>query len=234
MTMTPYIFLSENYLRRTQDGNGNDVNAVVISNSETPYTQTIYFTDRYGNIVNRTIDTISLKNTNISNMTVEAADGLGVFSTVFSIYGNDKSEVFIKNANTTTTSCVRITVPQNAYNPQYVNAQIGLYGFVCNLCALTDSTYKIDANEGSFRVLSGEYIHWSDYKKWTAKIKMENLPQEQFDLITAQADSGEMTVVPYQDLEADDIYECAAKREYSWGLDRKTGLFNLDLELNEL
>lgn len=234
MTMKPYIFLSGNYLQNTQDGNGNTVNAVVISNAETPYTHTVYFTDRYGNIVNRTFDTLTLKNTNISNMTVEAADGLGVFSTIFSIYGNTDSDVLVKNESATTTSCVRITVPQNAYNPQYITAQIGLYNFLCNLCALTDSSYKIDANEGSYRVVSGAYIHWADFKKWVCKIKMENLHQEQFNLLTAQADLGEMTVVPYQDLEADGIYECAAKREYSWELDRKTGLFKLDLELQEL
>lgn len=234
MTMTPYIFLSGNYLRNTQDENGNAINVRKLTNASIPYQQIIFFTDIYGNIVNRSIDTLSVLNTNIVNMTVEASDGLGNYTTIFNVSGNSQSNVFIKNANAVNTSSLRITIPDDTYNPQYINAQIGFYSFICNLCALTDSQYKIEANEGSYRVLSGAYIHWADYKKFVAKIEMDNLQQAQFDALTAQADLGEMTVVPYQDLEADGVYECAAKREYSWELNRKTGLFKLDLELQEL
>ena len=63
---------------------------------------------------------------------------------------------------------------------------------------------------------------------------MENLTQEQFNILTAQAELGEMTVIPYEDLEADAIYECAVGREYQYELNRKTELFNLELEFNEL
>lgn len=234
MTMTPYIFLSENYLRLAQDSNADAVDIRTITNEQPPYEVTIFFSDRYGNIVNRTIDTLVLTNTNIVNMTVQAANGLGVYSDVFTVSGNDQDTIFMKLANTVTTSSLKFTIPDDTFNPSYVNAQIGVYGFICNLWALTDGSYKIDANEGAYRVVSGAYIHWADYKKWVCKLKMENLAQEQFDLLTEQADLGEITVLPYQDLVADEIYECAVKREYSYELDRKTGLFKLDLELNEL
>ena len=232
--MKPYIFLTENYLRNTQDQNSAAIDITTISNVQPDYEQVIFFADRYGNIVNRTIDTLILTNTNIVNMTVSAADGLGVYTTVFTVSGNDKSTLIVKLANPVTTSSLKFTIPDDTFNPQYINAQIGVYGFLCNLLALTDSNYKIDANEGGYRVVSGAYIHWADYKKWVAKVKMENLPQSQFDALTQQADLGEMTVIPYEDLQADEIYECAVKREYSYELDRKTELFSLEFEFNEL
>lgn len=232
--MKPYIFLTENYLKHTQDGNGNNVDIRVIANTKIPYETTIFFTDKYGNIVNREIDTLILNNTNIINMTVSAANGLGVYSTVFTVSGNDQSTLILKNENAVTTSSLKFTIPDDTFNPAYVNAEIGVYGFLCNLLALTDSSYKIDANAGGYRVVSGAYIHWADYKKWVAKVKMENLPQSQFDALTQQADLGEMTVIPYEDLQADEIYECAVNREYSYELNRKTELFSLELEFNEL
>lgn len=232
--MKPYIFLTDNFLINTQDSQGNDVNIKTITNAQIPYEVTIFFADRYGNIVNRSIDTLILRNTNIVNMTVSAADGLGNYTTVFELQGNDQETVILKNANPVTTSSLRFTVADDTFNPQYINAQIGVYGFLCNLCALTDSSYKIDANEGGYRVVSGAYIHWADYKKWVAKVKMDNVTKEQFDLLTAQAAMGEMTVIPYEDLQADEIYECAVKREYQYELNRKTELFSLELEFNEL
>lgn len=232
--MKPYIFLTDNYLRNTQDENGNSVDITTISNVQPDYEQIIFFTDRYGNIVNRTVDTLVLTNTNIVNMTVSAADGLGVYSTVFTVSGNDQSTLILKNENAVTTSSLKFTIPDDTFNPTYVNAEIGVYGFLCNLLALTDSSYKIEANEGGYRVVSGKYIHWADYKKWVAKVKMENVAKEQFNLLTQQADIGEMTVIPYQDLQADAVYECAVKREYQYELNRKTELYSLELEFNEL
>lgn len=231
--MRPYIFLSENYLNFTQDGNADPIDIKAVSTT-VPYTQTIYFADRYGNITNRTIDTLILQDTNIKNMTIEAANGGGAYSTLIALSGNTDSTVLVKASAPVTTSSIRITIPDDGINPATVSATMGVYGFICNLFALTDSNYKIAANEGSYRTVDGSYIHWADYKKWVAKIQMENLPKDQFDALTAQADKGEMTVVPYQDLEASEIYDCAVKREYSYELDRKTELFKLELEFNEL
>lgn len=232
--MKPYIFLTDNYLTNTQDNQGNAVDIRTFTNAQIPYEVTIFFADRYGNIVNRSIDTLILRNTDIVNMTVSAADGLGNYTPVFELQGNDQETVILKNANPVNTSSLRFTVADDTFNPQYINAKIGVYGFLCNLWALTDSSYKIEANEGGYRVVSGKYIHWADYKKWVAKVKMENVTKEQLDLLTAQADLGEMTVIPYEDLEADTIYECAVKREYQYDLNRKTELFSLQLEFNEL
>ena len=233
MTMKPYIFLSQNYLNYTQDSNGDSIDVRVISTT-VPYTVDVYFADRYGNVVNRTIDTLILQNTNIKNMTVEAANIGGTYSNLLTLSNNTDSTVLLKAQTPALTSSIRITVPDDTYNPEDISGTIGIYGFICNLFALTDSSYKIAANEGSYRTVDGSYIHYADYKKWVCKVEMENLPKAQFDLLAAQADIGEMTVVPYKDVEADAVYECAVKREYQYEVDRKTKLFKLNLELNEL
>lgn len=240
--MKPYIFLSNNYLKTTVDENAAALDIRELS-ALTPYEQIIYFTDRYGNVVEREIDTLILRNTNIVNMTVEvvtqeseseSGSESGEGTALFTLSGNTESDVFLKAAEPITASCIRISIPNDGENPATATAQIGVYSFLCNLWALTDSNYKIDANEGAYRVISGAYIHWADYKKWFAKLGIENLPQEQFNLLTEQADTGEMTVIPYQDLAFEEVYECAVKRQYSYELNRKTALFSLELEFNEL
>ena len=274
--MKPYIFLTENYLKNVQDSNAQAVSITRLQNITPPYEATIYFTDRYGTVVNRTIDTLILQNSNVANMKIEALDSQGNPSPLFTLENNASStvisnvednnnaagapiwvndmsvqpisrgvnlefllgfpnqSVLVKNVAFNTTSAIKITIPATG-NPASVNiGHLGIYGFICNLFALTDSNYKKDTNQGGYRTVDGSYIHWADYKKWVAKIKMENLAQGQFNELTAQADTGEMTVIPYQDLEFDEIYECAVGTDYSYGLDRKTELFNLELELNEL
>lgn len=268
--MKPYIFLTENFLKHAQDSNAQAVNITHLENITPPYEATIYFGDRYGNIVNRTVNTLVLQNTNVANMTIEALDSGGNPTELFNLANNTSStvvnnvaddtewvnqmnveevgtgvnlefilgypnqSVLVKNVSFHTTSAIKITIPATG-NPETVNiGHFGIYGFVCNLLALTDSNYKKETNQGGFRVVSGAYIHWHDYKKWADKLKIENLTQEQFNQMTAQADTGEMTVIPYQDLDFDAIYECAVETDYSYGIDRKTELFNLELEFNEL
>ena len=230
--MKPYIFLSGNYLNNTIDDNATVVDLRTIDTAA-PYTGQANFTDIYGNGVARSVDTIILQDTNIANMTVEVKGAGGVFTTLVTLTGNTESTVIIKAPSPISTQAIRISVPETG-NPATIRAKIGAYGFVCNLLALTDSNYKIVANQGDYRVVSGAYIHWADYKKWVGKVKMQNLPKSQFDAITAQADTGTMTVVPYTDLEATAIYECGVNRDYTYELDRKTELFTLELELNEL
>ena len=230
--MKPYIFLSENYLTFTQDEQSNPVDIRNLKDIQPPYEVTVFFVDRFGNFENRDIDTLILRNTNIVNMSVEYSTGQA-FAPLFEVADNDQETVILKNETPVNTSAIKITLPDTG-NPATLNAQIGVYSFLCNLLALTDSSYKIEANQGGYRVVSGAYIHWADYKKWVGKVKMENVTKEQFDLLTAQADKGEMTVIPYEELEASAIYECGVNREYQYELNRKTELFSLELELNEL
>lgn len=231
--MKPYIFLTENYLKHAVDSNNDAIDAVNLSADNLPYTLTLFFTDRYGNAVNRNIDSLILANTNIKDMSIAALQN-GNYTNFFTITGNTEKTIFVKNPSSITTTSLQITIP-TTNNPASVYGTLGIYNFLCNLFALTDSDFRNEANEGGYRVVDGSYIHFGDYNKWAAKVKMENLPKAQFDLLTNQAKQvGELTAIPYKDLEASAIYECAVNRGFSWGVDRKTELFNLTLELNEL
>ena len=231
--LKPYIFLSENYLKHAVDSNNDTIDAINILSSNLPYSLTLFFTDRYGNPINRKIDTLILQNTNIKKLTVSYLNN-GGYTALFNISNNTASTVFLKAQNAVETSSLQIDIP-SPDNPAEISGRFGVYGFICNLLALTDSNYKNEANAGGYRVVNGAYIHYFDYKKWSCKLKMENLPKEQFTLLSDQAQNlGEITAIPYQDLFIDAVYECAVNSEISYGLDRKTELFNLEMELNEL
>lgn len=234
--MKPYIFLSQNYLGKTIDNNGQEVNIRTVINQTIPFEVTIFFTDRYGEIVNQTLDTLIINGTNIVNMTVDKVDGLGNYSNAFTIQGNDKSDIVQQLETPVTTSSLRFTVEDDNYNPELINiGYMGIFKHLINLCALTDGSFKKDTNQGSYRLVSGAFVHYADYDKWNCKLKMENLPQAQLNILKTQAkDFGEMTVIPYEELEPTEIYECAVNRSISWEVDRKTELFNLEMEFNEL
>lgn len=233
--MKPFIFLSENYLTRAQDSEGAAVDLRTL-NAQVPFSQTIFLNDRYGDIVNKKIDTLIINGTNIVNMTVEKADGLGNYTTLFSISGNDKENLILTLPVAVETSSLRFTILDDNYNPENVKIEfMGAFKYLCNLLALTDASFKIEANQGGYRVVNGDFINFADYNKWTNSLKIENLPKEQFDILAQQTrEAGEMTVIPYEELEAEAIYECAVNREISYTVDRKTELFTLDMELNEL
>lgn len=300
--LKPYIFLSENYLKKAVDSNLDTIDAVNISSNNLPYSLTLFFTDRYGNPTTRKIDTLILQDTNIDNLKVSSYNGnspytlyawtynghtiytknypimvnieplfnidgtpyepspdgfacvnsvvvyqgnptsynssenviIEPYDILFNVAGNTESTIFLKAQNAVETSSLRIDIP-SADNPAEIKGRFGVYGFICNLFALTDSNYKNEANAGGYRVVNGDYIHYFDYRKWSAKVKMENLAQDQFTLLSEQAQNiGEITAIPYQDLFIDAVYECAVNPEISYGLNRKTELFDLELELNEL
>lgn len=239
MIKKPYLFASENFLRYFRDASGADISAaalaVTLDPTSLPFEITGFFTDRYGEIVQRDVDMLILQDTNIAALNIEAADPNGVYSPLFELSGNTDSTVLVKLAAPVNTSSVRITIPAEG-NPDEVSAgRIGLHRFVLDTWALTDSNFKTQANAGSFRTLSGRYIHYSDYKKWEAKMKLQDLPQQQFNLLAAQtADTAEMTLVPFEDFDAAAIYECGIHPELDYSVNRKTGLYELTLEAKEL
>lgn len=223
------------YLSQSVNNNGKLIDIRKIENQQVPFTKTLFLADRYGNIVSQEIDTLIISGTNIVNMTIEY-ESSGEYSTLFEIQNNNKSDILIQLENPINASSLRFTIPNDTYNPQIVNIGfMGLFKHLINLCALTDGTFENDTNEGSYRLVSGELVHYADFVKWTCKLKIENLPKEQLDIITKQAkETGEISVIPYADLEPAEIYECAVSRELSRSVDRKTELFNLELELKEL
>lgn len=237
MIKNPFIFLTQNFARHIVDGNGAEISASLanIATTDLPYTVTFFFTDKWGQIVNRNIDTLILQDTNIGSIAIEAADNGGNYSTLFAISDNTDSTVLFKADSPVTTSSLRVTIPALG-NPEQVQiGQIGVYGYLLDLFALTDTNYKTETNQGDYRTLSGNIVFYGDYKKWESKIKIENLPQAQFNTINAavQADNI-LTIIPFKDLEPAAIYECYVAPDFSFELDRKTALYSATLEAKEL
>ena len=204
MIKKPYIFLSQNFSRRVVDGNGNDISGQ-LNNIDTvalPLTLTFFLSDRWGTIKNHNLDTLILRDTNLQNISIEAADSAGNYSELFNVQGNTDSTVMFSAPAPVTTSSLRITIPAEG-NPQKVQVgQIGFFNHITDLFALTDGNFKRETNQGSYRTLSGDIVFYGDYQKWEAKIKIENLPQEQFDALNAaiMADNV-LTVIPFKDFD---------------------------------
>lgn len=237
MIKKPYIFLSQNFSRRAVDGSGNDVSGRLsdIDTTDLPLTFTFFLADRWGTVTNRMIDTLILQNTNVQNITIEAADSAGHYAPLFSIQGNTDATVMFKAAAPIKTSSLRLTIPAQGNPPQVKVGQIGFFSYLADLFALADGNFKRDTRQGGYRTLSGDMVFYGDYKKWEAKIKIENLPQEQFKTINdAVMADNVLTVIPFKDFEPTAIYECYVSPEFAYEVDRKTALYSATLEAKEL
>ena len=234
MIRQPYIFLSQNYAKYALDEQVNEVSLKNLELGNLPYVAKIYLTDKYGNYINRSIDTLLLEDTNIVNATLEYEQN-GQYYPWFTLSDNTDTTVLLKNPEPVSACSIRITIPAEG-NPSVVNiGKLGLYKYLCDLCAETDSSFKVDANSGSYRTLSGDVVYYGDYGKWESKIKMANLPKEQFDILTKEIrETTELTIIPFKDFDFSAVYECYVDPEIEYEVNRKTELYELELEAQEL
>ncbi|WP_424244382.1 hypothetical protein Dip510_001652 [Elusimicrobium posterum] len=244
MIKKPYFFFSKNYLKTSSYANGddtadlqplydNDVNTV-LQTGELPYEKTIFFTDNFGNFVNRTFDTLILLNTNVKNLIVSAADTSGVYTPVLYVTENTEKNVFKNIESKITTSSIKINIA--ASNASYAEiGELKICNFLVDLCALTKSKEGKDCNAGSFSTTNGRLIHYKDFSKWTNGLEIENLSKADFDVLSSEIESEEeMIIAPYLDLDIKAIYECYVKPEIKYSVDRKTELYNLSIDTREL
>ena len=234
MIREPYIFLSQNYAKYALDEQFNEVSLKNLELGNLPCVFKIYLTDKYGNYINRSIDTLLLEDTNMVSATLEY-EKEGQYYPWFTLSGNTDTTVLLKNAEPVSACSIRITIPAEN-NPSVVNiGKLGLYKYLCDLCAETDSSFKVDANSGSYRTLSGDVVYYGDYGKWESKIKIGNLPKEQFDLLTKEIrETTELTIIPFKDFDFTAVYECYVDPEIEYEVNRKTELYELKLEAQEL
>ena len=234
MIREPYIFLSQNYAKYALDEQINEVSFKNLELSGLPRVLTFYLTDKYGNYINRSVDTLLLEDTNIVSATLEYEKD-GQYFPWFTLSGNTDTTVLLKNAEPVSACSIRLTVPAEQ-NPSVVTiGKLGLYRYLCDLCAETDSSFKVDANSGSYRTLSGDIVYYGDYGKWQSKIKISNLPKEQFDTLTKEIrETNELTIIPYKDFDFTAVYECYLEPKVEYDVNRKTELYALELEAQEL
>ena len=239
MIKQPFIFLKQNFLKTIYAADGVtalDLQAAIngLTSADLPAEIVLFFSDKYGNIVSRQIDTLYLKQTNIVNMTVQY-DNNGTYTDLFVLANNTADDVLIKAENTVNTTSLKITIPTTGNPATIALGAIGTTQYLLDLWALTSADYNYDCGAGNYRTMSGRLIHYGEYFKWQSKIKIENLPKAQFDLLQNEiSQSQRLTVIPFKDLELSAIYDCFVNPELSFEVDRKTELYSTTLEVKEL
>ncbi len=244
MINKPYLFFSKNYLKTSAYGDGestsdlqnlydNDVNTV-LQTGGLPYEKTIFFTDNFGNIVNRTFDTLIILNTNIKSLTISASDNKGVYTPVIALTDNTEKNVFKNVESKITTSSIKIAITE-ADAPYAEIGELKICNFLLGLCALTNSKESKDCNAESFRTANGRLIHYKDFSKWNNGLEMDNLSKAHFDILTEEIKAEEeLIIAPYLDFEIKAVYECYVNPEITYDIDRKTELYKLSVDAEEL
>ena len=96
MIREPYIFLSQNYAKYALDEQINEVSFKNLELSSLPRVLNFYLTDKYGNYINRSIDTLLIEDTNIVNATLEY-EREGQYYPWFTLSGNTDTTILIKD-----------------------------------------------------------------------------------------------------------------------------------------
>lgn len=234
MIREPYIFLSQNYAKYAENETASAASFKNLELSSLPRILTFYLTDKYGNYINRSIDTLLLEDTNIVSATLEYEKD-GQYYPWLTLSGNADTTVLLKAPFPVSACAIRLTIPEE-HNPNVVTiGKLGFYKYLCDLCAETDSSFKVDANSGSYRTLSGDIVYYGDYGKWESKIKISNLPKEQFETLSQEVkDTSELTIIPFKDFDFSAVYECYLDPQIEYEVNRKTELYELKLEAQEL
>jgi hypothetical protein len=245
MIKQPYLFFSKNFLKTTQYADGTPTSDIakmydgdrttLWQSSEILVDKTIFFTDDFGNIINRTFDTLIFQNTNISGATIYAADSSGNYYQILQ-FANNTEKYFIKNLNfPTETSSLRIVIPLPDNSDYAEIGELKVCKYFGDVCCLTSAKEQHEANAGTFRTTNGRLIHYKDFLKWAAKIDIENLPKDNFfSLKEAIFTDEELIIAPYKDHNIEAIRDCYVDPEFSYQVDRKTELYSLSLEAAEL
>lgn len=239
MIKRPFVFFSADFGANISNGLGTGLPGGLsgLSVQDLPYQLTVFFTDEWGNAVNRQIDTVMFTDTNLASVMIEASNNQGEYAALWDIAENAESDFLLKLAAPVTTSSLRITLGGGEdENPQPVRiGEIGIYRYLLDLLALTDAQFKKETGQGSYRTIAGQTVFYGNFNKLDAKLKVQNLPKNQFEDLTAQIDAqNKLTVLPFYGDSLGKIYKCYVSPEYSFELDRRTALYSLTLELKEL
>jgi len=244
MITTPYIFLSKNYLKNSVYENGTptaDLESLfsqdikdVFFGDEMPKEIIIFFTDIYGSIINRNIDTLILQNTNIRDLQILAANNSGIYSSVFSIVDNEEKELFLQIPQKITTSSIKIII--SAANESFYSiGKLSLCGEIVKLYAKASLDFSFEAAAGNFRTAAGDLIHFTDFIKWNAGLSIDNVPKDNFDVIKSEIlDEKELTIIPFKNFEIQDIYECYIAPSFKYTVDMKSELYSINLSAKQL
>lgn len=247
----PIRFLSKNYITENCK---IDVTGEVEFNASTLFdfepfkqnnilvngTRTVKFTvwlrDNFLDFVGEDIDTFILQNHNWKNFTVSYIDNNEETHQLISYVDNLQSDLIIGLPQVYNIQRLVFEVT-DVIGLQSNSVNIGQLRACKNLFDLFAKTsIQVDpvTSEGSFRTFDGTLVSWKNFEKWGARITAENIKKSQFDMLKSFIKKdGYITVIPFYDWEAKDIYECLIKRDNigSYAVDRYSALISTTFNL---
>lgn len=193
----------------------------------------VSFRDDYGRPIDRLVDTVILQNCNLKDFTISLADkdGNEVFAKSFNNYAKVDGIIRLDNKRWASKLILKVNGTQDGKEAKL--GQLRACRSILKLKATTETQVSPTVSEGRIRTYDGRVICWTNYEKWGAEISIENLSKESLNLLKEYIEKdGYITLVPWEDCEIRDIYECRVLRESvgSYRVNRWSGLVSQTLK----
>lgn len=105
---------------------------------------------------------------------------------------------------------------------------------ILTLNALTNFERSGESKRGDYRVANGDLVKWSEWEKFGGTLRIQNLSQAQRDAIRqAVVDYDFLTFVFNDDPDNMEVYEVSVSTPMAERLNRRIGLYELELALKE-
>lgn len=193
----------------------------------------VYFTDDFGQNVNRDISHIILQNHNLASFTVEGLTGRGYVTLYTEIGGAETNSIV--DVSGTALGGLRITISATIANKNVIRiGQMRVCNLLFDLVATTEASITPVVDEGSLRTFNGALSSWTNFEKWGIRLRIENIRKEQLDKLKAEIKNEKyITILPWLEWEPKDIYECMIARDSigSYAVNRWSGLISMTMNL---
>jgi len=196
---------------------------------------TVWFKDNFSQFIVREIDCIILQNINWKSFTISLVQSDNTQIQIADYTDNEETNLFIKLEIPVRAGVISFDVTDTIDSVNEILAgQIRVCKFIMNLSATTESEVNPITDEGSLRTFDGSLVSWTNFEKWGAKVNIQNIKKEQYDLLKSFIkNDGYITIIPWYEWEPKDIYECLITRGKigTYAVDRWSGLISQTLQL---
>jgi hypothetical protein len=248
---------SQNYvdsLADIQGFSGNNKSYLYDQNASTQYlsagaivptvsseTLTIVFRDNTATSILKSFNRIILLNHTLKDFVVEYYlfdSGSGTFSWV-----NISTQTGVTSANTiiklgATYTCYQMRITCTLTQDGSWTGKIGELK-ICSSSAIdgdelwfSDTQIQYEQKAGSFRVSDGALVYWKEWTRFAGVMTLNDVTKTERDILIAYLKAASIyTFVLYADHDASEVYEACLVNPPNQVLDRKTGLYQISLEL---
>ena len=196
----------------------------------------VVFKNWQGAEVSRTFDRILLLNTNFKAITAQYWDGAAwqAISEATLTLAVDNKIIEIVTPLYASRFRIKCTTTQVANQEK----SLGELKVCANVLELSSEKTRFQRNDdqkaGAFRLAGGSLVSWKEWTKFKGSLSIENLTLADKNLILPYAQSGGfITLVFYDDFDLTEVYEVSITDAPRFSVDRKMGLFSMDLTVEE-